>query len=164
AFPLLLEAVGRDDRHVGGRDELLFQRDDAVLKAREVRPLVHAVVDDPPSEPLPEAPRQRPPERDLQQADRVADPVFAGERLEALLELRKIVGPRAPAVHVERAAVSHAQLRDPLRLGEEAPRLAVPDYEIRRREEEDAVAVAPELRGDLLRPLEAEVPVDDRED
>src|SRR5262249_57680299 len=65
---------------------------------------------------------------------------------------------------VERGAVSHAQLRDPLRLGEEAPRLAVPDYEIRRREEEDAVAVAPELRGDLLRPLEAEVPVDDRED
>ena len=164
ALPLFLEPVGRDDRRVGAADELLLQRQDAFPEPRKVRPLVHAVVHDPPAEALPQALGERGPERDLDEADRVADREVGRERLERGDQGVHVGNFHLAAVDVQGPARPDAQLPHPLGLAREVPGRSAGRQELRRREVEDAVAVAAELGGQLLRALEAEVPVDDRKD
>ena len=82
-----------------------FSSSDSTLcaEAREVRPLVHAVVDDPPAEALAQALGERRPERDLHEADRVAHREVRGERLEGLDERVEVGRLQLAAVDVRAA-------------------------------------------------------------
>ena len=61
-IPLLPQTVGRHDRRIGGAHQGRFARQDLLPEARKVRPLVHAVVDHAPAQPVAQPLCQRRPE------------------------------------------------------------------------------------------------------
>jgi hypothetical protein len=153
---------------MGGRENEVRIRDQAALVVHgrravgpEARVLVEAVVDEPPAASRAETPGQRLPERVLHEEDRVLDALVGSDPQERVLGLLERIVLEPARVDVQRGDAGNGDVEDVLRQARDA-RLAV-EPEKRGAQVEDAMAVRREAREQLLRPLEPEVPVDDRE-
>ena len=159
--PLPTKPLGRDQRQIRPPDEALLQAEDSGAETRERRPVVHAVVDDRPAEALGQALGERGPEGKLDHADRAVNSLLPRELLEDFLEHREVVGVERAGEGIQPPAGSDLQLAHAGGLFLEGEGAAAGGQELAQREVEDAVPVARELQGELLRPLKTEVPVDD---
>jgi hypothetical protein len=123
--------------------------------------LVEAVVNHRPAEPLPQAPRERLPGRILDEDDGVPDPGAFDQFLERVERLFERLSLERARVDVEVVFSGQAHLEDAVA---DARDLEIP---IETLETglcvEDAVPVGGERREQLLRALEPEAPIDDRE-
>lgn len=160
---LLLEPLGADYGQVGIPHQARFEREHGLADAREVGPLVHAVVDDLPAVELLEPRRERRPERQLHQAYRVGESHALEEISEDLHEAAEILLLQPPAVDVELARAED-QLAHSIGFLDQLPGGLVGGQEAGGREVGHAMAVASHLEGQLLGALKAEVPIDDGKD
>ena len=152
-----------DDRDVRRFHEGGLRRSHRRPHPRERGPVVHAVVEDEPAETPAQPLGERRPEGKMHEADRAGDFLRLRQRDQGLLEPLQVLLCELRVVDSRPREGVRDDFRDVLRQGAQPPGLLMRGRKAGQRKIEDTVAMPAELDGDLLGPLETELPRDDRE-